>query len=90
MHHFAAFCNKFVLVAEGSEFETVPVVSSIPHGSVLGPLPFLLFINDLPDNISSKPRLFADDCIINRSVRDHADPVALQEDIVRLAEWEDK
>ena len=45
---------------------------------------------DLPDNIASNTRLFADDCIVYRTIRDHADQEALQEDLVRLAEWEDK
>ena len=44
-----------------------------PKGSVLCPLLFLLFINDLPDNIGSNTRLFADDCIVYRTIGDLAD-----------------
>ena len=57
---------------------------------MLGPLLFLLFHQRPSDNIGSNTRLFADDCIVYRAIRDHADQEALQEDLVRLAEWEDK
>ena len=56
------------VVAEGISSESAPVVSRVPQGSVLGPLLFLLFINDLPDNLTSKTRLFSDDCIVYRTV----------------------
>ena len=78
------------VIVENSESESAPVISGVPQGSVLGPLLFLLFINDLPDNIGSNTRLFADDCIVYHTIRDHADQEALQEDLVRKAEWEDK
>ena len=51
-----------MVIVEGSESESAPVISGVIQGSVLDPLLFLLFINDLPDNIGSNTRLFADDC----------------------------
>ena len=60
----------------------------MPQGSVLGPVPFLIFINDLPDNIYSRTRLFADDCILYRQITSETDHRLLQEDLDRLATWE--
>ena len=48
------------VVLDGESSDDAPVVSGVPQGSVLGPILFLLYINDLPDNLRSKVRLFAD------------------------------
>ena len=49
------------VIVNGSSSEHIPVSSGVPQGSVLGPLLFLIYINDLPMNVKSKVRLFADD-----------------------------
>ena len=48
---------------------TVNVTSAVPQGSVLGPILFLIYINDLPNSLSSKVRLFADDAIVYRKLQ---------------------
>jgi hypothetical protein len=48
--------------------EEVRVTYGVPEGSVLGPLLFLAYVNDIWRNIESKIRLFADDCVIYRKI----------------------
>ena len=55
---------------------------------VLGPVLFLIFINDLPDNIRSSVRLFADDCVFYRNIKSPIDCQILQDHLNSLAQWE--
>ena len=76
------------VVLDGQASDPVPVLSGVPQGSVLGPVFFLIFINDLPDNIRSSVRLFADDCVLYRNINSLTDCQILQEDLNSLAQWE--
>ena len=66
------------------------MISGVPQGSVLGSVLFLIFINDLPENLNSKARMFTDDCIVNREIKSNIDQLTLQEDLDTLAAWEQK
>ena len=61
-------------------------MSGVPQGTVLGPL-FSLYINDISSDIESKIRLFADDCVCYREIKDEEDIMKLQSDIDRLGSW---
>ena len=66
------------------------VCSGVPQGSVLGPLLFLLFVNDLPDWIRTNIRLFADDAKLWKEISCLEDREELQADLDRLRRWSDE
>ena len=70
------------VVVEGFRSPEGKVLSGVPQGTVLGPLLFLLHINDLP--VITSYRLFADDCLIYRPICSSADCEALQRDLDSL------
>ena len=72
----------------GSEESTsAPVLSGIPQGSILGPILFTVFINDMPECVKSSCKIFADDTkIFNRTVEKDI----IQEDIYSLQNWSDR
>lgn len=67
------------------------LISGVPQGTVLGLLLFLAYINDLPEVVrSSDARLFADDCLLYKHIKNERDAALLQEDLSALEEWEQK
>ena len=67
--------------------ELAMVLSGVPQGTVLGPLLFSLYINDISTDIDSEIRLFADDCVCYREIKDTEDTLKFQKDIDQLGCW---
>ena len=87
----ASFLEKReqTVVIEGTSSRTKPVTSGVPQGTVLGPVLFLVYINDLSAcAASSTTRLFADDCLIYKEIRTPQDAADLQSDLDALQQWE--
>ena len=76
------------VVINGSACKPIQVTSGVPQGTVLGPLLFLLYINDLPNNLTLNVRLFADDCLLYQPVKSDNDISLLQNDLIKLEEWQ--
>ena len=59
-------------------------MSDVPQGTVLGPVLFSLYIKDISTDIDSEMRLFADECVCYREIKDTEDTLKLQKDIDQL------
>ena len=75
-----------VCIGEGFS-EWVGVSSGVPQGSVLGPLLFLLYVNELPEIVKCKIQMFADDTKVYKEVSGSNEQMELQEDLDRLSDW---
>jgi hypothetical protein len=74
---------------DGTHSSTCDVDSGAPQGTVLGPLLFLIFVNDLLEYVTSNARLFADDCLLYRVINNNKDQHQLQNNL-QLEIWEKK
>ena len=85
----ACLTNRLQFVSIGqSVSNTIPVISGVPQGSILGPLLFLIVVNDHPTAVSSSlVMLFADDAKCMRPISSLSDCICLKNDLTRLTEW---
>ena len=82
--------NRFQrVVIEGELSQFVPVLSGVPQGSILGPLLFLLYVNDLPNCLSptSKMALYADDAKLFKQIESYEDALSLQSELENVFNW---
>ena len=78
------------VIVDGEISNWKSVLSGVPQGSVLGPILFLIYINDLEDDISSKVLKFADDTKVFRKVTNDTDKQSLQDNLDKLVKWSEK
>ena len=84
---FLSYRQQQVLL-DGVQSSQADVLSGVPRGTVLGPLLFLAFNNDMPEVTTSDTRLFADDGLLYREINTETDSEELQNDLDALEEWE--
>ena len=78
------------VVVTGVSSGWAPVTSGVPQGSVLGPLLFLIYINDLDFDLTSKVSKFADDTKLGVNAADPALVAELQRDLSRIGDWSER
>ena len=77
--------QRVVLADAKSDMATI--TSGIPQGSVLGPMLFLIYVNDFPEEVLSTLKLFADDTKLYREIQNDHDKELLQNDLNELMDW---
>ena len=76
------------VVLNGQYSKWAPILAGVPQGSILGPLLFLIYINDLPENLKSSAKLFADDTSLFSTVYNSAESAnLLNDDLKKISEW---
>ena len=75
------------VVVNRSNSEKAPVLNGIPQGMVIGPILFVVYINDILEGISYNGVMFADDTKIFCQIVSYDDSMALQADISKLETW---
>ncbi len=75
------------ILLEGEHSTSCKVLSGVLQGSVLAPLLFLIYINNIPSSITNMLRLYADDALLYSAINSTADCISLQADLLTLQKW---
>lgn len=75
------------VVLDGQASSWRPINAGVPQGSILGPLLFLIFMNDIVDHINSDPFLYADDTSLLKEIKSNNDLTILNDDLQSLSNW---
>ena len=79
-------CQQQVIV-KGVSSKSCKAESSVSQLRVLGPLLFLTYINDLPQQVRSQVHLFTEDCLLYRPIKSKEDHVILKQNLNNLEKW---
>ena len=83
--------RKQCVVVDGVKSPFVNINAGVPQGSRLGPLLFIIYINDIVDNLESDILIFADDCSLLASGLDPAETAEeLNRDLMKISAWADR
>ena len=81
--------SQYVILNNMKSYAT-SVLSGVPQGTVLAPLLFLIYINDLPTCVQNKVRLYADDVLMYSYINSKDDCISLKKDLTALEQWSHK
>ncbi len=82
--------RKQRVVISGTDSDWAPVTSGVPQGSVLGPVLFIIYINDIDVRLNNFISKFADDTKIGNSIISDHDRMSLQEDLRKISDWSER
>ena len=81
--------DRFQRVILNGQFSSwKPILAGVPQGSILGPLLFLIYVNDLPNGLKSNAKLFADDTSLFTLIKDKNESTRiLNNDLLLISKW---
>ena len=88
--HSYLYDREQSVIIDGETSQPVQVISGVPQGSVLGPLLFLIYIDDITSlqlSEGTKLSLYADDMLLYKTISSDTDYVELQQDIDAIHQW---